>query len=181
MLILSKDLKIRFFFFLIQYLHYLCIVPEGLTFSLNAEVKLPRCNPLGASSSVPGATFQRSMSSGMPPQSAAFENSKVAGHPSLPAPPAGPRLIHSPPPLPSLQSTTPDSSSVLTNPAPTETCSLAGLHRRSGTYTVSPFSSFQRAAQIYSQRLSSAKVGKCSGIHNNLLVQYRDFVISVVE
>ncbi|KAF4788568.1 hypothetical protein TURU_159314 [Turdus rufiventris] len=133
--------------------------PEGLTFSLNAEVKLPRCNPLGASSSVPGATFQRSMSSGMPPQSAAFENSKVAGHPSLPAPPAGPRLIHSPPPLPSLQSTTPDSSSVLTNPASTETCSLAGLHRRSGTYTVSPFSSFQRAAQIYSQRLSSAKVG----------------------
>lgn len=148
---------------------------------MNAEVKLPRCTPLGASFSVPGATFQRSTSSGMPPQSAASENLKVAGHPSLPAPPAGPRLIQSPPPLPSLQSTAPDSSSVLTNPVSTETCSVAGLHRRSGTYTVSPFSSFQRAAQIYSQRLSSAKVGKCSGIHNNLLVQYRDFVISVVE
>uniref|UniRef100_A0A8C3UC53 Tubulin--tyrosine ligase-like protein 5 n=1 Tax=Catharus ustulatus TaxID=91951 RepID=A0A8C3UC53_CATUS len=133
--------------------------PEGLTFSLNAEVKLPRCTPLGASFSVPGTTFQRSTSSGMPPQSAASENLKVAGHPSLPAPPTGPRLIQSPPPLPSLPSTAPDSSSVLTNPVSTETCSVAGLHRRSGTYTVSPFSSFQRAAQIYSQRLSSAKVG----------------------
>ncbi|XP_005047411.1 PREDICTED: tubulin polyglutamylase TTLL5 isoform X2 [Ficedula albicollis] len=134
--------------------------PEGFTFSLNAEVKLPQCSPLGASSSVPGATFQRSTSSsGMPPQPAASENSKVAGHLSLPAPPAGPRLIQSSPPLPSLQSTASDSSSVLTSPMSTETCSLAGLHRRSVTYTVSPFSSFQRAAQIYSQRLSSAKVG----------------------
>ncbi|XP_014745556.1 PREDICTED: tubulin polyglutamylase TTLL5 isoform X3 [Sturnus vulgaris] len=133
--------------------------PEGLSLCLNAEAKLPRCSPPGASSSVPGATFQRSTSSGMPPQPAASESSNVAGHPSLPAPPAGPRLIQSPPPLPSLQSTAPDSSSVLTNPVSTETCSLAGLHRRSGTYTVSPFSSFQRAAQIYSQRLSSAKVG----------------------
>ncbi|XP_062350292.1 tubulin polyglutamylase TTLL5 [Cinclus cinclus] len=132
--------------------------PEGLTFSLNAEVKLPRCSPPGASSSVPGAMFQRSTSSEMPPQPAASENSKVAGHPSLPVPPAGPRLTESPPPLPSLQSTAPDSS-VLTNPVSTDTCSLAGLHRRSGTYTVGPFSSFQRAAQIYSQRLSSAKVG----------------------
>ncbi|KAL2303806.1 hypothetical protein Nmel_009085 [Mimus melanotis] len=147
--------------------------PEGLTLSLNAEAKLPRCSPPGASSSVSGAMFQRSTSSGMPPQPAASENSNVAGHPSLPAPPAGPRLIQSPPPLPSLQSTAPDSS-VLTNPVSTETCSLAGLHRRSGTYAVSPFSSFQRAAQIYSQRLSSAKVGECSGIHNNLLVQYRN-------
>ncbi|KAM7023963.1 tubulin polyglutamylase TTLL5 isoform 3-T4 [Acridotheres tristis] len=133
--------------------------PEGLSLCLNAEAKLPRCSPPGASSSVPGATFQRSTSSGMPPQPAASESSNVAGHTSLPAPPAGPRLIQSPPPLPSLQSTAPDSSSVLTNPVSTETCSLAGLHRRSGTYTVSPFSSFQRAAQIYSQRLSSAKVG----------------------
>lgn len=93
--------------------------------------------------------------------------------------------VQSPPPLPSLQSTAPDSSSVLTNPVSTETCSLAGLHRfRSGSYTLGPISSFQRAAQIYSQRLSrpsSGKVGECSGIHNNLLVQYKNCVISVVE
>uniref|UniRef100_A0A8C3MHK2 Tubulin--tyrosine ligase-like protein 5 n=1 Tax=Geospiza parvula TaxID=87175 RepID=A0A8C3MHK2_GEOPR len=136
-------------------------VPEGLTFSLNAEVKLPQCSPPGASSSVPGATLQRSTSSWMPSQPAASENPKVSGQPSLPAPPAGPRLIQSPPPLHSLQSTAPDSSSVLTNSVSTETCSLAGLHRRSGSYTIGPFSSFQRAVQIYSQRLSqipSAKI-----------------------
>ncbi|OXB66849.1 hypothetical protein ASZ78_003551 [Callipepla squamata] len=42
-----------------------------------------------------------------------------------------------------------------------EASSPAGLHR-SGTYTIGPLSSFQRAAQIYSQRLSrstSAKAG----------------------
>ncbi|NWS93018.1 TTLL5 polyglutamylase, partial [Toxostoma redivivum] len=147
---------------------------EGALKGCKPKEAKPSCNPPGASSSVSGATFQRSTSSGMPPQPAASENSNVAGHPSLPAPPAGPRLIQSSPPLPSLQSTAPDSS-VLTNPVSTEMCSLAGLHRRSGTYTVSPFSSFQRAAQIYSQRLSSAKVGECSGIHYNLLVQYRDY------
>ncbi|NXP60016.1 TTLL5 polyglutamylase, partial [Chloropsis cyanopogon] len=131
------------------------------------------CNPPGA-----GAMFQRSTSSWMPSQPAASENSKVAGHPSLPAPPAGPRLIQSPPPLHSLWSTAPDSSSVLTSSVSTETCSLAGLHRRCGSYTIGPFSSFQRAVQIYSQRLSrtpSTKVGECSGIHNHLLVQYRDY------
>ncbi|NXH92672.1 TTLL5 polyglutamylase, partial [Edolisoma coerulescens] len=137
------------------------------------------CNPPSAPSCVPGATCQRSTSSWMPSQPAASENPKVAGHPSLPAPPAGPRLIQSPPPLPSLQSRAPDSSSVLTNPVSTETCSLAGLHRfRSGSYTLGPISSFQRAVHIYSQRLSrpsSGKVGECSGIHNNLLVQYRDY------
>lgn len=140
-------------------------------------MKLPQCSPPGASSSVPGATFQRITCSWMPSQPAASENSKVAGHPSLPAPTAAPRLIQSSPPLPSLQNTAPDSSSVPTNPVSTESCSLAGLHRRSGSSTIGPFSSFQRAVQIYSQRLSqpySAKVGECSGIHNNLLVQYRD-------
>uniref|UniRef100_A0A8C3QTT9 Tubulin--tyrosine ligase-like protein 5 n=1 Tax=Cyanoderma ruficeps TaxID=181631 RepID=A0A8C3QTT9_9PASS len=135
--------------------------PEGLT-SLNAEVKLPQCSPPGASSSVPGAMFQRSTNSWMPSQPAASENSKAPGHPSLPAPPAAPRLTQSSPPLPSLQSTAPDSSSVLANLVSTDTCSLAGLHRRSGSYTIGPLSSFQRAVQVYSQSLSqpySAKVG----------------------
>ncbi|XP_066178117.1 tubulin polyglutamylase TTLL5 [Sylvia atricapilla] len=134
--------------------------PEGLS-SLNAEMKLPQCIPLGASSSAP-AVFQRSTSSWMPSQPAAPENSKAPGHPSLPAPPAAPRLIQSPPSLPSLQSTALDSSSVLTNPGSAETGGLAGLHRRSASCTIGPFSSFQRAVQIYSQSLSqpnSAKVG----------------------
>ncbi|XP_009278996.1 PREDICTED: tubulin polyglutamylase TTLL5 [Aptenodytes forsteri] len=139
--------------------------PEGPTFSLNAEVKLPQCGPPSASSSVSGATFQRSTSSWIPPQPAASENPQVPGHHSLPAPTVGPRLIQSPSPLPSLQSTAPDSSSVFTNPVSSEASSLAGLHHcHSGSYTIGPFSSFQRAAQIYSQRLSrpsSAKVGLC--------------------
>lgn len=182
-LILSKVLEKQLF--LMQCAHYLCVVPEGPTFSLNAEVKLPRCSPPSASSSVSGATLPRSTSSWIPSQPAASENSQVPGHHSLPAPPVRPRLIQSPSPLPSSQSTAPDSSSVFTNPVFSASSSLAGLHRcHSGSYTIGPFSSFQRAAQIYSQRLSrpsSAKVGECSGIHSNLLVQYRDCVISVLE
>ncbi|NWU76965.1 TTLL5 polyglutamylase, partial [Onychorhynchus coronatus] len=163
--------------------------PKSLVADLPAEGALkgykPKevkstCNRSGVSSSVSGATFQRSTSSRVPSQpaaSAASENSQVDGHHLLPAPPVAPRLIQSPPPLPSLQNTAPDSSSVFTSPVSSETCSLAGLHRcRPGSYTIGPFSSFQRAAQIYSQRLSrpsSAKVGECSGLHN-LLVEYRD-------
>ncbi|XP_014797293.1 PREDICTED: tubulin polyglutamylase TTLL5 isoform X1 [Calidris pugnax] len=139
--------------------------PEGPTSSLNAEVKLPRCSPPIASSSVSGAAFQRSTGSCIPSQPAASENSQVPGPHSLPAPPVGPRLIQSPSPLPSSQSTAPDSSSVFTNPVFSQSSSLAGLHRyHSGSYTIGPFSSFSRAAQIYSQRLSrpsSAKVGLC--------------------
>uniref|UniRef100_A0A663DSZ2 Tubulin--tyrosine ligase-like protein 5 n=1 Tax=Aquila chrysaetos chrysaetos TaxID=223781 RepID=A0A663DSZ2_AQUCH len=138
---------------------------KGPTFSLNAEVKLPQCDPPSASSSVSGATFQRSTSSWIPAQPPASENSQVPGHHSLPAPLVGPRLIQSPSLLPFLQSTAPDSPSVFTNPVSSEASSLAGLHRcHSGSYTIGPFSSFQRAAQIYSQRLSrpsSAKVGLC--------------------
>ncbi|XP_009698310.1 PREDICTED: tubulin polyglutamylase TTLL5, partial [Cariama cristata] len=137
--------------------------PEGPTFSLNAEVKLPQCSPPSASSSASGAMFQRRISSWIPSQPATSENSQMPGHHSLLAPSVDPRLIQSPSPLPSLQSTAPDSSSVFTNPVSSEASSLVGLHRcHSGTYTVGPFSSFQRAAQIYSQRLSrpsSAKVG----------------------
>ncbi|NXD75693.1 TTLL5 polyglutamylase, partial [Halcyon senegalensis] len=136
------------------------------------EVK-STCNPPSASASASGATFQRSTSSWVPSQPAASENAQVPGHHSLLAPPVGSRPIQSSCPLPSLQSTAPDSSSVFTNPASSEASSLAGLHRcRSGSYTIGPLSSFQRAAQIYTQRLSrpsSAKVGECSGIHEKLL------------
>ncbi|NXW06085.1 TTLL5 polyglutamylase, partial [Fregetta grallaria] len=142
---------------------------------VKSTLKLPRCGPLSASSSVSGATFQRSTSSWIPSPPASSENSQMPGHHSLPPPPVGPRLIQSASPLPSSQSTAPESSSVFTNPVSSEASSLAGLHRcHSGSYTIGPFSSFQRAAQIYSQRLSrpsSAKVGECSGMHNNLVVQ----------
>uniref|UniRef100_A0A8B9T7G5 Tubulin--tyrosine ligase-like protein 5 n=1 Tax=Anas platyrhynchos TaxID=8839 RepID=A0A8B9T7G5_ANAPL len=140
-------------------------LPEGPTFSLNTELKLPRCSPSSASSSVSGTMFQRSTSSQLPSQPAASGNPQVPGYHSLPVPPVGPRLFQSSSSLPSSQSTAPDSSSVFTNPVSSEASSLAGLHRcRSGSYTIGPFSSLQRAAQIYSQRLSrpsSAKAGLC--------------------
>ncbi|XP_068802709.1 tubulin polyglutamylase TTLL5 isoform X2 [Struthio camelus] len=141
--------------------------PEGPTLSLDVEVKLPRCGPASVSSFVPGATAQRSTSSQLPSQPAASESPQMPDHHSLLAPPIGPRLIQSPssPPSSQIQSTALDSSSVCTNPASSEASSLAGLHRcHSGSYSVGPFSSFQRAAQIYSQRLSrpsSAKAGLC--------------------
>ncbi|XP_021256982.1 tubulin polyglutamylase TTLL5 isoform X3 [Numida meleagris] len=138
--------------------------PERSTFSLNAEVKLPRCCPPSASSSASGATFRRSTSSQLPSQPAASGNPQVAGHCSLPTPPTGLKLIHSSSSLPSSQSqsTATDYSSVFTNPVSSEASSLAGFHRCSGSYTIGPLSSLQRAAQIYSQRLSrstSAKAG----------------------
>ncbi|NXJ15132.1 TTLL5 polyglutamylase, partial [Odontophorus gujanensis] len=130
-----------------------------------------------ASSSASGATFQRSTSSQLPSQSAASGNPQVPDHCLLPSPPTGLRLIHSSSSLPSSQnqSTATDCSSVFINPVSSEASSPAGLHR-SGTYTIGPLSSFQRAAQIYSQRLSrstSAKAGECSVLHNDWLMQYK--------
>nr|XP_047915900.1 tubulin polyglutamylase TTLL5 isoform X4 [Anser cygnoides] len=52
--------------------------PEGPTFSLNAEQKLPRCSPSSASSSVSGTVFQRSTSSQLPSQPAASGNPQRA-------------------------------------------------------------------------------------------------------
>ncbi|XP_010165024.2 tubulin polyglutamylase TTLL5, partial [Antrostomus carolinensis] len=155
--------------------------PEGPTFSLNTEEKLRQCGPPSASSPVSGAVFQRSTSSWIPSQPAASENSQMPGHHSLPAPSVGPKLIQSPSLLPSSQSTAPDSSSVFTYPVSSEASSLAELRRHSGSYTIGPFSSFQRAAQIYSQRLSrpsSAKVGLChrspSGQHGGSARMHKD-------
>ncbi|NWR71244.1 TTLL5 polyglutamylase, partial [Centropus unirufus] len=144
---------------------------------VQSSLKLPRCGPPSVSSSVSGASFWRSTNPSVPSQPAASENSQMPAHDSPPAPPVGPRLIPTPSPLPSSQSTGPDSSSVLTNPASSNAASFARLYHCSGSGTVGPFSSFLRAAQIYSQRYSqpsSAKVGECSGMHNNLLAQHRD-------
>ncbi|NXH12835.1 TTLL5 polyglutamylase, partial [Bucco capensis] len=144
---------------------------------VKSTLKLPRYGPPSASSSASGATFQRSTNSWIPSQPVASENSQVPGHQSLLAPPVGPRLIQSPSPLPSSQTAAPDTSSVFTNPVSREASSLAGLRQcLSGSYTIGSFSSLQRAAQIYSQRLSrpsSAKVGECCGMHKELLVHSR--------
>uniref|UniRef100_A0A8C4VL42 Tubulin--tyrosine ligase-like protein 5 n=1 Tax=Gopherus evgoodei TaxID=1825980 RepID=A0A8C4VL42_9SAUR len=131
------------------------------------EAKLLRCNHPRASSSVPGATLQRSISSQLSSHATASKKTQVPGHHSSLASLAGPKLTQSPPSPPSFQSqnTIPDNWSVSTNPVSHQTSNHAGLHRcRSGSYTIGPFSSFQSATQIYSQRLSrpsSAKAGSC--------------------
>ncbi|XP_050811618.1 tubulin polyglutamylase TTLL5 isoform X6 [Gopherus flavomarginatus] len=135
--------------------------------STEDEAKLLRCNHPHASSSVPGATLQRSISSQLSSHATASKNTQVPGHHSSLASLAGPKLTQSPPSPPSFQSqnTIPDNWSVSTNPVSHQTSNHAGLHRcRSGSYTIGPFSSFQSATQIYSQRLSrpsSAKAGSC--------------------
>ncbi|XP_074812078.1 tubulin polyglutamylase TTLL5 isoform X5 [Natator depressus] len=135
--------------------------------STEDESKLLQCNHPRASSSVPGATLQRSISSQLSSHATSSKNIQVPGHYSSLASVAGPKLTQSPPSPPSFQSqsTIPDNGSVSTNPVSHQMSNHAGLHRcRSGSYTIGPFSSFQSAAQIYSQRLSrpsSAKAGSC--------------------
>ncbi|KFU86855.1 Tubulin polyglutamylase TTLL5 [Chaetura pelagica] len=145
---------------------------------VKSTLKLPRCHPPSAASCVSGATSQTSTSSWLPSQPAASENSSVPGHHSLPTPLAGPRLIQSPSPVTSSQSTAPDSFSAFTNSESSEASSLAVSHRcHSGSCPIGPFSSLQRAAQIYSQRLSrspSAKVGECSGLHRAVTRMHKD-------
>ncbi|XP_074854891.1 tubulin polyglutamylase TTLL5 isoform X2 [Carettochelys insculpta] len=139
--------------------------PPRAPSSTEDESKLLQCNPLSASSSIPGVTVQRSMSSQLSSHSTASKNTQMPGHHLSLAPLAGLKLTESPSSSPCFQSTTPDNWSVSTTPVSLQTSSHAGLHRcRSGSYTVTPFSSFQSATQIYSQRLSrpsSAKAGSC--------------------
>nr|XP_019776321.2 tubulin polyglutamylase TTLL5 isoform X9 [Tursiops truncatus] len=77
-------------------------------------------------------------------------------------PPAIPSMAHQPA---ILLSTVPGSASPSIHPGTQNILSPAGLpHCRSGSYTIGPFSSFQSAAHIYSQKLSrpsSAKAGSC--------------------
>nr|XP_031309949.1 tubulin polyglutamylase TTLL5 isoform X9 [Camelus dromedarius] len=85
--------------------------------------------------------------------------------------PAIPSMPHQPA---ILLSTVPDSASPSVQPGTQNIPSPAGLPRcRSGSYTIGPFSSFQSAAHIYSQKLSrpsSAKAGSCHPSKQHSLV-----------
>ncbi|XP_043776749.1 tubulin polyglutamylase TTLL5 isoform X8 [Cervus elaphus] len=93
-------------------------------------------------------------SSDLSPRSGLHSISQV--HPAIPSMPHQPAV---------LLSTVPDSASLSIHPGTQNVPSPAGLPRcRSGSYTIGPFSSFQSAAHIYSQKLSrpsSAKAGSC--------------------
>nr|XP_031535129.1 tubulin polyglutamylase TTLL5 isoform X8 [Vicugna pacos] len=85
--------------------------------------------------------------------------------------PAIPSMPHQPAVL---LSTVPDGASPSVQPGTQNIPSPAGLPRcRSGSYTIGPFSSFQSAAHIYSQKLSrpaSAKAGSCHPSKQHSLV-----------
>ncbi|XP_073751699.1 tubulin polyglutamylase TTLL5 isoform X11 [Callorhinus ursinus] len=83
-------------------------------------------------------------------------------------PPAIPSMSHQPT---GLLSTAPDSASPSILPGTQNAPSPAGLPRcRSGSYTIGPFSSFQSAAHIYSQKLSHPSSAKAAGsCHPNKL------------
>nr|XP_025725389.1 tubulin polyglutamylase TTLL5 isoform X4 [Callorhinus ursinus] len=92
-------------------------------------------------------------------------------------PPAIPSMSHQPT---GLLSTAPDSASPSILPGTQNAPSPAGLPRcRSGSYTIGPFSSFQSAAHIYSQKLShpsSAKAGSChpNKLHSGMAKPQRE-------
>uniref|UniRef100_A0A8B9X879 Tubulin--tyrosine ligase-like protein 5 n=1 Tax=Bos mutus grunniens TaxID=30521 RepID=A0A8B9X879_BOSMU len=76
-------------------------------------------------------------------------------------PPAIPSMPHQPAVL---LSTVPESAPLSMHPGTQNVPSPAGLPRcRSGSYTIGPFSSFQSAAHIYSQKLSRPSSAKAAG------------------
>uniref|UniRef100_A0A8D2LMI9 Tubulin--tyrosine ligase-like protein 5 n=1 Tax=Varanus komodoensis TaxID=61221 RepID=A0A8D2LMI9_VARKO len=142
-------------------LEYISLFLPGVS-STEDEASTPQLNMHNVSSSVPSAIFPQSISCQLSSQATVADNPPVLEHHSVLSLPSGSRLA----PSPSFQSTTPDNCSSTAKNAPRLFSNSAGLHRcRSGSYTVSPFSSFQSAMQIYSQRMtrpSSAKAGSRS-------------------
>ncbi|XP_032143121.1 tubulin polyglutamylase TTLL5 isoform X6 [Sapajus apella] len=127
------------------------------TTSAEKEAKLVYTNS-SSTFSGPAATLQK-----IPNTSGNSDLSPGPGHHSLSQiPSAIPSIPHQPT---ILLNTVSDSASPSLHPGAHNIPSPAGLPRcRSGSYTIGPFSSFQSAAHIYSQKLSrpsSAKAGSC--------------------
>ncbi|KAM9091695.1 tubulin polyglutamylase TTLL5 isoform 6-T8 [Megaptera novaeangliae] len=135
------------------------------TTSAEKEAKLVYTSSSSASFSGPAATLLQKIPNTH--SSSVITTSDLSpgpGHHSSVSqiPPAIPSMPHQPA---ILLSTVPDSASPSIHPGTQNVLSPAGLPRcRSGSYTIGPFSSFQSAAHIYSQKLSrpsSAKAGSC--------------------
>lgn len=150
---------------MIYFLFCLVFVLIGLTTSTEKETKLVFTNPSSASFSGPAAAtlLQKVPNTHLSSIVTTSDLSPGPGHQSSLSqiPPAIPSMPHQPTVL---LSTVPDSASPSTHPGTQNVPSPAGLPRcRSGSYTIGPFSSFQSAAHIYSQKLSrpsSAKAGE---------------------
>uniref|UniRef100_A0A673TQ18 Tubulin--tyrosine ligase-like protein 5 n=1 Tax=Suricata suricatta TaxID=37032 RepID=A0A673TQ18_SURSU len=141
------------------------------TTSAGKEAKLVYTDSSSASFSGPAATLlQKTPSTHLSPVITTSDLSPGPGHPSpLPqTPPASQSMSHQPAVV---LSTVPDGASPFTHPGTQNAPSPAGLPRcRSGSYTIGPFSSFQSAAHIYSQKLSRPSSAKAAGsCHPNRL------------
>ncbi|XP_045307528.1 tubulin polyglutamylase TTLL5 isoform X20 [Leopardus geoffroyi] len=135
------------------------------TTSAEQEAKLVYTNSSSASFSGPAATLlQKIPNTHLSSIVTTSDLSPGPGHHSslCQIPPAIPSMSHQPT---IVLSTVPDNASPFVHPGTQNVPSPAGLPRcRSGSYTIGPFSSFQSAAHIYSQKLSrpsSAKAGSC--------------------
>ncbi|XP_070272354.1 tubulin polyglutamylase TTLL5 isoform X4 [Myotis yumanensis] len=135
-----------------------------LTTSAEKETKLVFTNPSSASFSGPAANLLQKVPNTH--LSSIVTTSDLAPGPGHQAslsqiPPAIPSMPHQPTVL---LSTVPDSASPSIHPGTQNVLSPAGQPRcRSGSYTIGPFSSFQSAAHIYSQKLSRPSSAKAAG------------------
>lgn len=135
-----------------------------LTTTAEKETKLVFTNPSSASFSGPAANLLQKVPNTH--LSSIITTSDLAPGPGHQAslsqiPPAIPSMPHQPTVL---LSTVPDSASPSIHPGTQNALSPAGQPRcRSGSYTIGPFSSFQSAAHIYSQKLSRPSSAKAAG------------------
>lgn len=138
----------------------------GFTTSAEKEVKLVYANSSSAPLPGPAAALpQKIPNTHLSSVVTTPDLSPGPGHPSSLSqiPPAIPSMPHQPT---ILLNRVPDSTAPSIYAGTQNAPSPAGLPRcRSGSYTIGPFSSFQSAAHIYSQKLarpSSAKAGECA-------------------
>ncbi|XP_045307529.1 tubulin polyglutamylase TTLL5 isoform X21 [Leopardus geoffroyi] len=141
------------------------------TTSAEQEAKLVYTNSSSASFSGPAATLlQKIPNTHLSSIVTTSDLSPGPGHHSslCQIPPAIPSMSHQPT---IVLSTVPDNASPFVHPGTQNVPSPAGLPRcRSGSYTIGPFSSFQSAAHIYSQKLSRPSSAKAAGsCHPNKL------------
>nr|XP_015096283.1 tubulin polyglutamylase TTLL5 isoform X7 [Vicugna pacos] len=136
----------------------------GFTTSAEKEAKLTCTNSSSTSFSGPPATLlQKIPNTHLSSIITTSDLSLGPGHHSSLSQisPAIPSMPHQPAVL---LSTVPDGASPSVQPGTQNIPSPAGLPRcRSGSYTIGPFSSFQSAAHIYSQKLSRPASAKAAG------------------
>ncbi|XP_065727721.1 tubulin polyglutamylase TTLL5 [Phocoena phocoena] len=133
------------------------------TTSAEKEAKLVYTSSSSTSFSGPTATLlQKIPNTHLSSVITTSDLSPGPGHHSLSqTPPAIPSMAHQPA---ILLSTVHGSASPSIHPGTQNVLSPAGLLRcRSGSYTIGPFSSFQSAAHIYSQKLSRPSSAKAAG------------------